>query len=140
MQCYFGAIEEGIMNLSEIGTIVQTEWINTLELRPDMNLEMGEFVVMPNHFHAIIIIGDNKHNTTNKDETPNTFGKQSANLAAIVRGFKSAVTRQTRMFNPDFEWQSLYHDHIIRNATSFETINKYITNNPENWKEDRFFK
>ena len=31
-------------------------------MRPDMNLQMGEFVVMPNHFHAIIIIGENQYN------------------------------------------------------------------------------
>jgi hypothetical protein len=27
-----------------------------------MNLGQGEFIVMPNHFHAIIIIGENKYN------------------------------------------------------------------------------
>jgi putative transposase len=31
-------------------------------MRPDMNLQMGEFVIMPNHFHAIIIIGENEYN------------------------------------------------------------------------------
>ncbi len=31
-------------------------------MRPDMNLQMGEFVVMPNHFHAIVIIGENEYN------------------------------------------------------------------------------
>jgi hypothetical protein len=60
---YFGDIVDGIMNLSEIGKIVETEWLNTFELRPDINLEMGEFQVMPNHFHAIIGIGKNKYNT-----------------------------------------------------------------------------
>jgi len=33
-------------------------------MRPDMNIQMGEFVVMPNHFHAIIII-IGKMNITN---------------------------------------------------------------------------
>jgi hypothetical protein len=37
--------------------IVENEWIKTPEIRPDMNLKQGEFVVMPNHFHAILIIG-----------------------------------------------------------------------------------
>jgi len=27
-----------------------------------MNLELGEFVVMPNHIHGIIIIGANQYN------------------------------------------------------------------------------
>jgi len=48
--------------LSGIGFIVKNEWLKTFEMRPDMNLQMDEFVIMPNHFHAIIIIGENKYN------------------------------------------------------------------------------
>ncbi|MEO7992692.1 MAG: hypothetical protein ABI663_24280, partial [Chryseolinea sp.] len=35
------------MQLSPIGKIAEIEWIKTIELRPDMNLELGEFMVMP---------------------------------------------------------------------------------------------
>lgn len=52
------------MQLSEIGRIVESEWARTPEVRPDMNLELGECQVMPNHFHAILIIGENQFNTT----------------------------------------------------------------------------
>ncbi|MCL8006118.1 hypothetical protein M8845_01635 [Gelidibacter japonicus] len=44
---YFGDIRNGKMNLSEIGDIVTSEWIKTFDMRPDMNLEMDEYVVMP---------------------------------------------------------------------------------------------
>ena len=64
--CYFGEIVDGEMVLSDIGEIVNTEWLKTFEMRPDMNLYMGEYVIMPNHFHAIINIGENKYNT-NRD-------------------------------------------------------------------------
>lgn len=60
---FFGEIVNGQMQLSEIGNIVETEWLKTFDMRPDMNLQMGEYVVMPNHFHAIIIIGNNQYNT-----------------------------------------------------------------------------
>jgi REP element-mobilizing transposase RayT len=65
---YFGEIfesEDGHneMNLSELGKIVELEWIKTPEIRPDMNLELDEFVVMPNHFHSILIIGANEYNS-----------------------------------------------------------------------------
>jgi REP element-mobilizing transposase RayT len=60
---YFGNIENGVMQLSEMGLIVKYEWLKTFLMRPDMNLKMDEYVIMPNHFHAIIIIGDNKYNT-----------------------------------------------------------------------------
>jgi putative transposase len=50
------------MKLSEIGKIVETEWLKTPEMRPDMNLKLDEYQVMPNHFHAILIIGENEFN------------------------------------------------------------------------------
>jgi len=62
-ECYFGNIVNGKMVLSELGKIVEPEWLKTFEMRPDMNLQMGEYVVMPNHFHAIISIGINKYNS-----------------------------------------------------------------------------
>jgi len=64
---YFGEIENGEMRLSEIGHIAEQEWIKTFDMRPDMNIQMGEFVVMPNHFHAIIIIGENEYNQRDDD-------------------------------------------------------------------------
>lgn len=123
---------------------------------------MGEFVVMPNHFHAIILIGENKYNgngdgdrdvhrnvyrrdamhcvsTTRTTDAQNHFGPQSKNLASIVRGFKSSVTTKARkMVNVDFAWQSRYHDHIIRNSVSFENIQQYIITNPQKWLDDLF--
>jgi putative transposase len=63
--CYFGKIAGKQMHLSALGGMAENEWIKTIEMRPDMNLELGEFVVMPNHFHGIIIIGDNKYNGGN---------------------------------------------------------------------------
>ena len=133
-----------------IGIIVEQEWIKTLELRPDMNLELGEFIVMPNHFHGIMIIGENRYNTASgcrdamhcvSTKTANQFGPQSKNLASIIGGFKSSITTQAKkMGNYNFGWQSRFHDHIIRDAPSFERIQHYIIHNPSNWKEDKFFK
>ena len=62
---YFGDIDidQSQMKLSPIGKIAESEWARTIELRPDMNLELGEFVVMPNHFHGIIIIHGNQYNS-----------------------------------------------------------------------------
>ena len=60
---YFGNVVNGEMQLSAIGEIAETEWLKTFDLRPDMNLILGEYIIMPNHFHAIIIIGKNQYNT-----------------------------------------------------------------------------
>ena len=107
------------MVLNDIGQIVQSEWMKTFEMRPDLNLNMGAYVVMPNHFHSIIGIGKNEYNTPGdvrdamhwaptpgnkpKPRSPkNQFGPQSKNLASIIRGFKIGVTINARLINPDF--------------------------------------
>ena len=153
---YFGEIVKCEMHLNDIGNIAEQEWIKTLALRPDMNLELGEFVVMPNHFHGIIIIGENKYNTptggsrdamhcvsttpTPATTPPNQFGPQSKNLASIIGGFKSAVTTHAKKTgNVVFGRQSRFHDHIIRDAKSFDRIQDYIINNPSCWKDDKFY-
>ncbi|MBU8882041.1 transposase [Kaistella sp. DKR-2] len=142
---FFGKITGGKMQLSALGGIVEAEWLKTFEIRKDMNLLMGEFVVMPDHFHAIIGIGDNDYNRTdamhsiyamhcvsmNPPNPPkNQFGPQSKNLASIIRGFKSSVTVAARRINPDFQWQPRFHDHIIRNIESYHRISQYIIDNP----------
>lgn len=150
---FFGEIMNGEFQPSEIGLITETEWIKSIEIRPDMNLSLGEYVVMPNHFHGILFIGDNDYNCVSKNKTMdngyrdamhgvstgNIFGSQSKNLASIIRGFKSAVTTYSRKNNIPFNWQPRFHDHIIRNEAEFERIANYIGNNVANWTEDKFF-
>jgi putative transposase len=36
-------------------------------------------------------------------------------------------------------WQTDYHDHIIRDDQSYWNIKNYIKNNPANWNDDTFF-
>lgn len=68
------------------------------------------------------------------------FQSPSHTIGAIIRGFKSAVTRQiNEMRNtPGVPvWQRNYYDHIIRNEQSLHRIREYIINNPVNWQLDR---
>jgi len=142
---YFGEITNEKMQLSDIGKIVESEWLATFEMRPDMNLTMGEFVIMPNHFHAIISIGDNQFNTHRGGRdamhcvstAQNKFGPQSKNLGSIVRGFKSGVTKNARIINPDFGWQRNYWEHVIRNDNEYQRIAQYIMDNPQKWALDK---
>ncbi|MEO7990541.1 MAG: transposase, partial [Chryseolinea sp.] len=70
----------------------------------------------------------------------NQFAPQSKNLASIIRGYKSAVTTYARKNNIPFNWQSRFHDHIIRSADEYYRISNYIVNNPAQWQKDKFFK
>ncbi|CAM4237786.1 hypothetical protein [Gillisia limnaea] len=53
-ECFFGNISDGKMHLSEIGEIAHNFWIEIPNHFPFVKL--GEFIVMPNHMHGIIII------------------------------------------------------------------------------------
>jgi putative transposase len=148
-ECFFGEIANNIVFLTEIGKIAHEEWLKTSEIRPDMNLELGKFIVMPNHVHGIIKIGKNEYNfgtdargrnTMHGISTTPKFGPQSKNLSSIMRGFKSAVTTAARLNQISFDWQSRFHDHIIRSYKEFINISEYIANNPSNWKDDEFNK
>lgn len=155
-ECYFGNIIEPqdlaslpIIDLSDIGKIALQYWNEIPNHFPFV--ELGVFVVMPNHVHGIIII--NKNDDENGDVTvetqnfasliqkqqQNKFGQQSKNLASIIRGYKSGVKKYATMNHIDFAWQPRYHDHIIRNDESFQRISEYIVNNPLNWSGDNHY-
>lgn len=69
------------------------------------------------------------------------FQNQEKNtISSIVGSYKSIVTKMSRQINPNFGWQSRFHDHIIRNSESFEKIQHYIEQNPSKLKEDTFYK
>ena len=137
-QHYFGHISNKQMILSDIGKIAEEEWFKTPSIRPDMNLCLEDFVVMPNHIHGILTIGENEYNQSAIVKTAE-FGPQSKNLSSILRGYKSAITTQARKTHIDFGWQERFHDHVIRNHEEFQRIAYYIIHNPENWEKDCFF-
>jgi putative transposase len=128
----FGKIINGNMILSKIGCIAEEEWKKTPSIRPEMNIELGAYVVMPDHFHAVLIIGSNIYNENNS-EIKNKFKPQSNNLAAIIRGFKSSVTTFARKNDIDFSWQPRFYERIIRNDRELLNVSQYIENNPSKW-------
>ncbi|MBL0311066.1 MAG: hypothetical protein IPP77_15785 [Bacteroidetes bacterium] len=73
----------------------------------------------------------------------------SNTVGAIIRGYKSSVTKQINALgghgngaldSPMPLWQRNYHEHIIRNEKSYQTIAQYIINNPAKWADDKFYK
>ncbi|HET8809636.1 MAG TPA: transposase [Flavobacteriaceae bacterium] len=137
---YFGNVVRGKMEFSKIGVMAEKYWLEIPVHFPFVKLH--PHIVMPNHVHGIVQIDKPDVEPQNFADLPsatkNKFGPQSKNLASIIRGFKIGVTKNARNINPDFAWQSRYHDHIIRNEKSFQNISNYIQNNPKNWKRDTF--
>jgi REP element-mobilizing transposase RayT len=133
------------MQLSDIGIIVAREWQKTPQIRP--NIQLDEWVVMPNHLHGIIIINQlietlrRNVSTNDNDDNPTTNNQprlKPNSVGSIIGQFKSVCTKQIReMGFTEFRWQNRFHDHIIRDEESLSRIRQYIIHNPAKWQLDR---
>ena len=132
----FGRVVDGNSLLNDLGELVDKEWRKTAELRP--TVEVGLYVVMPNHIHGILFISEGQN-------TGLSTGKATLlanSLGSIVAQFKSVVTKRSRkLANPPNLpiWKRNYFDHIVRNEQDLERIQRYIIANPARWNEDRYF-
>ena len=128
------------MRLNDYGAVVQEEWLRTETIRPEV--ELGVFVVMPNHFHGIVILHGNPVGA-NRRFAP-TMGRPAGttpgSIGAIIQQFKSIVTKRINALRntPGSPiWQRNYYEHIIRDERDFNTISEYILTNPGRWASDR---
>ena len=152
----FGEIVNHQMILNDAGKMVE-KWFHELGNKyPD--IECGEYVVMPNHFHCIIENNGNG-NPNMKDKTGTTWNPDEYAVGAdlrvcpnememgehigsplrnIVQWFKSMSTNEyiqgvKTMGWQRFDgklWQRNYWEHIIRSQVSFDSISSYIYENP----------
>ena len=92
------------------------------------------YVVMPNHFHAIITVS-----RADMESAPT--------VSKIVQEFKRYSTIEyIKMVKngilPPFEkqvWQRSFYDHVIRNNDDYDEIYKYIYENPMRWEFDKLY-
>lgn len=137
-QQFFGQIHKKEMHLNNLGKLAHNIWLLIPSHFPFVVL--GEFVIMPDHMHGILII-DKKDPSCVADEGGIT-GKYNPmfhdNISRIIRWYKGRCSHEMRKIFPEFRWHSRFHDHIIRNEQSFGTISRYIKNNPKRWKQSRF--
>lgn len=146
-QPVLGTIRNGVMYPTATGKIVHDEWIRTALIRPECNLDA--FVIMPDHFHAIIWIHDvargekqGVHGTPLRttrylpvlpiSEKPGPYPRS---LGSIVAGFKSACTRRINAMHPhaEYAWQRNFYERVIRTEDELERIRHYIVDNPRRW-------
>ncbi|HAQ19254.1 MAG TPA: transposase [Prolixibacteraceae bacterium] len=149
---FFGEIENDKMHLSGVGILADVFWHEIPNHSP--NVELGQFVVMPNHIHGILVLNGNTSNPADQNvETLHAtslhpdhafysgISPKSNSVSVLIRSYKSAVTKHNNRLGlcPKFRWQARFHDHIIRDEIEFQKIKRYIQTNPENWKNDKFF-
>ena len=139
----FGEIIEDQMILNAAGAMIEKEW-QALQNR-FLQIELHEYIVMPNHFHAILSL----------QMTPRHAGAPlvdalvtqtiTKTLSEIIGAFKSITTikyiRGVKTYHwHGFEgklWQRNYWEHVIRNEQSRSEIAQYIITNPQKWEIDQ---
>ena len=131
----FGLVVDGEVRLNEYGWIVQVEWLRTPLVRP--HAAVDSFVVMPNHFHGILVLAEDRQEASG---SAGSFGKPVAgSLGAIVGQFKAAVTKQINHIRgaPALQvWQRNYFEHLVRTEDELNLTRHYIEANPAHWPED----
>jgi len=146
----FGSIVQGEMRLSAMGQVAEEHWRLIPEHFPQV--ELGAYVIMPNHVHGIIVI-NGRSNASAFERTGTTcrgttmscpyearekFGKPvKGSIPTIIRSYKASVTRRIqREQNATAIWQRNYYEHIIRNEEAHHRISLYIESNVARWVMD----
>ena len=127
----FGAIVGDRCELNSFGQQVEAYWRALPAKYPE--LELDEFVLMPNHFHAIVRI---RYRSTNKEQ----------HLGFLMSRFKGGtgyIYGKLRRCGEvadigEHLWQFDYWDKIVTSEDQLAAIRKYIRENPKNWSRDRF--
>ena len=140
-ECIFGDISDGNIALSSVGNMIFQQWHDLPNRFSE--IELDDFVIMPNHIHGIICI--NPIGTLLAAPNPNNAIYQGAassaptSLNQIIRAFKSitalAGNRLLDKAGQPF-WQRNYWERVIRDQSELEKTREYIKNNPTQWKLD----
>lgn len=136
-ECIFGNVEGDTVLLNDVGRVVQDGW-DVLPVNFP-GVELDAFVVMPNHIHGIIVLGNvgARFIAPNKDQGVINL---APTLGEIIRAFKARCTHginQLRGARGMQVWQRNYYEHVIRNELSLQEVRQYIANNPAQWAFDR---
>ena len=126
-----GAIVGEKVALNVLGRAVEAYWRTLPEKYPE--LEIFDFVVMPNHFHALLRI---HYAPTNREH----------HLGFLMSRFKGGTSfiygkmRRAGEIEDIGEqlWQRDYWDDLVTSDAEFKGWQKYIRENPANWSSDRY--
>ena len=144
---HFGRINNGKLELSEIGRLAHKYWMEIPDHFP--NSQLDKFVIMPNHIHGIIAIDNDKsqrlvpdgYTTGQGGLTGNNNPMHHQSISTIIRWYKGRCTfeinkRDNKIIDTTttlFRWHPRFYDHIIRTGKDLIRIRTYIQNNPKNW-------
>jgi len=149
-ECLLGDVADEQMILNDFGLSVKKFWLALPSHYK--NLSLGEWVIMPNHMHGIIIIHDlipvgaihesplqESNHGLSIQESPLKNQRRQMLLFKAVGRFKMNSSKEInsiRNTQGQPVWQRNYFEHIIRDGQSYTNIEHYIRTNPSNWRTD----
>ncbi len=152
-QCLFGDIVDDEMQLNDVGRIIQSIWNEISIYYPQV--ELDEFVIMPNHVHGIINIRSSTLGAGRKlapafstlpssmsvaSSVPAEFSSIAPTIGSIMRRFKSMsaiVVNKSLGRSSQPLWQRNYWERVVRDEKELHGMQEYIVNNPRQWKLDK---
>ena len=138
--CLFGEVVGSEMWHNELGRVVCEYWEGLPKRYP--NVDLDEWIVMPNHMHGILVVVDPVGAGSPRPEIASgaeTAPPRKWTLGHVMGYFKYQSTKRTnemRRTPGAMVWQRNYHEHIIRDEDELDRIRWYIFNNPARWGED----
>ncbi len=144
-ECLFGDIVNCRGNsriaLNKHGKVAK-EYIGRIKDRFD-NVYIEEYIIMPNHIHAIIFI-DQSVGVIHELPPHASFAERRKHrrqmlLPQIIGWFKMNASKsinQIRGTEGRPVWQKNYYEHVVRNEKELRSIQEYIINNPLQWELD----
>ena len=157
----FGDVQDDRMILNKNGYIVHRQWLWLS--KQYQYIKLDAFIVMPNHFHGVIIIDQRRDRSrpvptdadppvvptrpvpTDADPSvvptrpvPTDAARRVKSLSELIGAFKTTSSKkihQNGLLN--FAWQRSFYDNIIRDEQTLHNIREYIFNNPLKWETDR---
>ncbi len=98
------------------------------------HVHLDEYIVMPNHFHGIIVLSDTGGGGSRTAPT-----SKLKPLGRIIGAFKTVSTKRINELRgaPGLAvWQRNYYERIIRDDGELDGIRQYIVDNPAQWELD----
>ncbi len=127
----FGAVVGTKSELNVLGEAV-AESLRTLGERYP-GTEVIEFVVMPNHLHAILRIAQRQDN--HEHQLGFVIGRFKSWIAKVYRDLRAAGRAVNVGTTP---WQRDYWERLVTSEEKLQAYRRYIQLNPEKWASDRF--
>ncbi len=123
---FLSNVSDSSVDLTIAGNMIEKWWLELINKYP--NIDLDEYIIMPDHFHGIIWI-KNYETEINIPRILQWFKAMSTN--EYIRNVKE---NNWKPFNKKL-WQRNYYEHIIKNEKPLINIREYIKKNPLNWSE-----